>query len=212
MFGLHTITSRVATVISRSIAGRSWRCSASSGTVIARAPEAADEVRVDRERRPRVHELGAGLEQRLAGGEQDVARAVADRDPRGRHFVALGQALAQDRVGRVGVAVERCRARGRSPRAPPAGADRATRCSPGAPAAPARRSRRRPDRRGCGGCALRTRSPWSAHCDGPTPTARSRHARPRAARVAIARPAGRRAARRPRRGRRAWARGRPRAW
>ena len=65
------------------------------------------EVRVDRERRPRVDELGAGLEQSLAGGEQDVAGAVADRDPRRGHAVAVGQAGAEDRVGRVGVAVER---------------------------------------------------------------------------------------------------------
>jgi hypothetical protein len=89
-------------VISRSIAGRSWRCSPSSATVIARG-----EVRVDGERRPRVHELRARLQQRLAGGEQDVARAVADRDARGGHAVAVAELLAQQRVGRVGVAVER---------------------------------------------------------------------------------------------------------
>ena len=39
------------------------------------------EVRVDGERRPRVDDLRPGLEQRVAGGEQDVAGAVADRDP-----------------------------------------------------------------------------------------------------------------------------------
>ena len=38
------------------------------------------EVRVDAEARPGVDDLGARLEQRLAGGQQDVARAVADRD------------------------------------------------------------------------------------------------------------------------------------
>ena len=41
VFGLQTITSRVATLISRRIASRSWRCSASSGTSSARAPDAA---------------------------------------------------------------------------------------------------------------------------------------------------------------------------
>ena len=41
LFGLQTITSRVATVISSRIAPRSWRWSSSSGTSIARAPEAA---------------------------------------------------------------------------------------------------------------------------------------------------------------------------
>jgi len=64
------------------------------------------EVRVDRERRPRIDELGPRLEQRLAGREQDVARAVADRDARLRHVVALAQTFAQQRVGRVRVAVE----------------------------------------------------------------------------------------------------------
>ena len=41
LFGLQTIARRVTTVISRSIPGRSWRSSASSLTVIARAPEEA---------------------------------------------------------------------------------------------------------------------------------------------------------------------------
>ena len=63
------------------------------------------EVRVDAERRPRVDELRAGLEQRLAGGEQDVARAVADRDPRRRHAVAVAQRAAQLGVRRVRIAV-----------------------------------------------------------------------------------------------------------
>ena len=107
LLGLQTSTSRVATVISRSIASQ----------VVARVPVERDrhragtgggaEMRIDRERRPRVHELGARLEQRLAGGEQDVARAVADRDPRHGDAVAVAQTLAQQRVGRVGVAVER---------------------------------------------------------------------------------------------------------
>ncbi len=62
---------------------------------------------IDREGRPRVHELRARLQQRLARREQDVARAVADRDARGRHAVAVAELLAQQRVGWVGVAVER---------------------------------------------------------------------------------------------------------
>src|SRR3984957_5124759 len=110
LLGLHTSTRRVATVISRSIAGRSWRSFASRATVMARAPGGAGgggEGRVDGERRPRVDELGSGLEQRLAGGEQDVAGAVADGYARGGDAVAVRQALAQQRVGRVGVAVER---------------------------------------------------------------------------------------------------------
>ena len=41
LLGLQTITMRVAAVISRPIASRSWRSSASSGTSRARAPEAA---------------------------------------------------------------------------------------------------------------------------------------------------------------------------
>ena len=84
LLGLQTITSRVATVISRSIASQvvaligverdGHRARAGGGA----------EVRVDGEGRPRVDELGARLEQRLAGGQQDVAGAVADRDPLGR--------------------------------------------------------------------------------------------------------------------------------
>ena len=42
LFGLQTIASRVATVISLRIASRSWRWAASTGTSIARAPEAAE--------------------------------------------------------------------------------------------------------------------------------------------------------------------------
>ena len=81
LLGLQTITSRVATVISRE-----HRVEVVALVGVERDGDRAragggGEVRVDRERRPRVDELGAGLEQRLAGGEQDVARAVADRDP-----------------------------------------------------------------------------------------------------------------------------------
>ena len=64
------------------------------------------EVRVDAEARPGVDELGARLEQRLAGGEQDVARAVADRDPVDGDVVAVAERLAQRAVRRVGIAVE----------------------------------------------------------------------------------------------------------
>src|SRR6185436_14500810 len=70
------------------------------------------EVRVDGERRPRVYDLRARLQQRLAGGEQDVAGAVADRDPVGGHAVAVRERAAQRRVGRVRVAVD-ARERGR---------------------------------------------------------------------------------------------------
>ncbi len=41
LLGLQTITSRVAAVISASIASRSWHWPSSSGTVTAVAPEAA---------------------------------------------------------------------------------------------------------------------------------------------------------------------------
>ena len=41
LFGLQTITRRVAAVISAAIASRSWHWPSSSATVIARAPEAA---------------------------------------------------------------------------------------------------------------------------------------------------------------------------
>ncbi len=64
------------------------------------------EVRVDREGGPGIENLGAGLQQRLARGEQHVARAVADRDPRGGDLVALGELLPQRRVRGVGVAVQ----------------------------------------------------------------------------------------------------------
>ena len=64
------------------------------------------QVRIHRERRPRVDELGARLEQRLTGRKQDVARPVADRDARGRRLEALREALPQQRAVRVRVAVE----------------------------------------------------------------------------------------------------------
>src|SRR3989337_2887078 len=77
LFGLQTMTRRVAAVISRAIASRSWRGSASRATVIARA-----------------------------GAEQVVAGAVADRDPVGRDAVAVAQRSPQRRVGRVRIAVD----------------------------------------------------------------------------------------------------------
>ena len=61
------------------------------------------QVRVHREGGPGVEDLGAGLAERLGGGEQDLAGAVADRDPGGLGLVALGDAAAQQ--GRVGVRV-----------------------------------------------------------------------------------------------------------
>ena len=80
LFGLHTITSRVATVISAE-----HRLQVVALLGVERDGDRAragrrGQVRVDREGGPRVDELRAGLEQRLAGREQDVAGAVADRD------------------------------------------------------------------------------------------------------------------------------------
>ncbi len=63
------------------------------------------EMRVHRERRPRVDELGPRLAERLGGGEQDLAGAVADRDPRGVGVVALGDPAPQQAGVLVGVAV-----------------------------------------------------------------------------------------------------------
>ena len=56
------------------------------------------EVRVDGEGRPGVDELGAWLEQRLAGSKQDVAGAVADGDARRGHAVTVAERLTQQRV------------------------------------------------------------------------------------------------------------------
>ena len=67
-------------------------------------------VRVDRERGPRIDDLGAGLEHRVGGREQQLAGAVADRDPARRHAGALREALAQRRLRRVGIAVEAAQA------------------------------------------------------------------------------------------------------
>jgi hypothetical protein len=77
LFGLQTIARRVAAVlgVERHLdRGR---------------PRRGGEVRIDRERRPGVDHLGAGLEQRVAGRQQHVARAVADRDPVRRHAVPV---------------------------------------------------------------------------------------------------------------------------
>ena len=70
LLGLQTRTSRVATVISPTIASSWWRSSASSGTSIARAPDGGGEVRIDAERRPGVHDLRSRLEQRLAAASR----------------------------------------------------------------------------------------------------------------------------------------------
>ncbi len=67
------------------------------------------QVRIHREGRPGVDDLGAGLAERLGGGEEDLAGAVGDGDPARLGLVALGQAPAQQgRVG-VGIAVHRRR-------------------------------------------------------------------------------------------------------
>ena len=70
------------------------------------------QVRVHRERGPGVEDLGARLAERLGGGEQDLAGAVADGDPGGLGVVALGDAAAQQRRVWVRVAVHRPRRRG----------------------------------------------------------------------------------------------------
>ena len=63
------------------------------------------QMRVDAERRPRVDDLRARLEQRLSRREQDVAGAVAKRDPVRPDPVAVGKRPAQRRVGGVGIPV-----------------------------------------------------------------------------------------------------------
>ena len=63
------------------------------------------QVRIDREGRPRVDELGARLAQRLRGGEQDLARAVADGDPGRVGVVALGDPATQQPRVLVRIAV-----------------------------------------------------------------------------------------------------------
>ena len=68
-------------------------------------PGGGGEVGIDAERGPRVDDLCPRLEQRFAGREQDVARAVAERDPLLADPIAVGQRPPQGRVGRVGVAV-----------------------------------------------------------------------------------------------------------
>ena len=95
LFGLQTIASRVATVISRGHRGEVVALVAVERHADLGRARRGREVRVDRERRPRVDELGAGLEQRLAGGQQDLDRPVADRDARGGHAVAVAQRGAQ---------------------------------------------------------------------------------------------------------------------
>ena len=80
------------------------------------------EVRIDAERGPRVDDLGARLEQRLAGREQDVARAVAEGDPRRRDPVAVRQRPAQRLIRRVRDSGWPRRAPPRPPRPPAAAA------------------------------------------------------------------------------------------
>ena len=112
LFGLQTITSRVATVISVAHRVEVVRVRRRRAGPRSRARPRRPRGAGRREkRRPRVDELGARLEQRLAGGEQDVAGAVADRDPAGRaRRSGRDSARAQRGVRRVRVAVERRRA------------------------------------------------------------------------------------------------------
>ena len=105
LFGLQTITIRVATVTSSAMPSRSWRSSSSSGDDDRARAGRGRHVRVHRERRPRVDHLGAGLEQRRAGGQQHVARAVAERDARAGDAVAVGERAPQAGAGRIGIAV-----------------------------------------------------------------------------------------------------------
>ena len=81
LFGLHTITRRVAAVISSAHLVELVAMLVVERHLDRARARGGGEVRVDPERRPGVDQLGARLEQRVAGGEQDVARAVADRDP-----------------------------------------------------------------------------------------------------------------------------------
>ncbi len=62
-------------------------------------------MRIDTERGPRINDLGSRLEQRLAGGEQDVAGAVAEGNPSRSYAVAVGQGATQRHVGGIGIAV-----------------------------------------------------------------------------------------------------------
>jgi hypothetical protein len=64
------------------------------------------QLRVDRERRPGVEHLGAGLQQHLTGAEQDLTRPVAEDDPLGLDPVAIGQRPTQRLIGGVGIAVD----------------------------------------------------------------------------------------------------------
>ena len=75
------------------------------------------QVRVDRERRPGVHHLRAGLEHRLGRREQQLAGAVADGDAPDRHAGPLGDAAAEARTSRGPDSGSGCAA---GPRPPPA--------------------------------------------------------------------------------------------
>ncbi len=178
LFGLQISTSRVATVTSASIASRSWRCVAVERDLDRARAGRRRQLRVDAERRPRVDDLGAGLEQRLAGREQQVAGAVAERDPLGGDAVPLRQRAAQRRVRRVGIPV--AAARSRRVAASTTCAQRRGRRIRWRRASPCRRrgrSRRRPGSSGSSGSALRTRTPWGAYC-AASRSARSARASP----------------------------------
>ncbi len=70
------------------------------------AASAPRELRVERIRRPRGHELVVGLEHGRGGGAEELRGPVADHDPRGLDAVAVGQLGAQLGRARVGVAVQ----------------------------------------------------------------------------------------------------------
>ena len=63
------------------------------------------QVRIHRERRPRVDDLAPRLEQRLGRGEQDLAGAVAHRDARDRVLVAVRERAPQGAGAGIGIAV-----------------------------------------------------------------------------------------------------------
>ncbi len=112
LLGLQTRTSWVAAVTSAAIASRSWTSSLGERHADLARPGQRRQVGVHREGRPGVEDLGAGLAERLGGGEQDLAGAVADGDPGRLGVVALGDAAAQQRRVGVRVAVHRRRGGG----------------------------------------------------------------------------------------------------
>ena len=109
LFGLQTITARRdGDLCGHRVEVVAVVASSGTGSPGARGGR---EVRVDAERRPGVDELGARLEQRLAGCQQDVAEPLPIAIRAAGHAVAVARGRARSSgVGRVGVAVERHRA------------------------------------------------------------------------------------------------------